>query len=126
MLATHHIIGFVPTKDFPRAKAFYQNVLGLEFSGEDSFAVEFLAGGNRVRLTKVDSFEPRPFAILGWEVPDIIRVVAGLQERGLVFEKYSFLKQDPLGIWDSPSGARVAWFKDPDSNVLSISQHPAD
>lgn len=123
MLAKNKILGFVPTKDFGRAKKFYVDVLGLEFSSEDQFALELRAGGNRIRISKAENFEPMPFTILGWEVLDIEKIASGLKERGVQFETYSWMSQNSLGIWDSPSGSRVAWFKDPDGNVLSISQH---
>jgi predicted enzyme related to lactoylglutathione lyase len=124
MLKSQKILGFVPTKNPGLAKSFYVDVLGIEFSYEDQFAIELLSGGNRIRIAKAEKFEPMPFAILGWEVTEIDREVAGLTERGVQFEIYPFLKQNATGIWDSPSGARVAWFKDPDGNLLSLSQHP--
>ena len=123
MLSKNKILGFVPTKDSKRAKAFYVEVLGLEFSSEDQFALELRAGGNRIRIAKTDVFEPMPFTILGWEVAGIDNIAASLIDRGVVFEKYNGLEQNNVGIWNSPSGARVAWFKDPDGNLLSISQH---
>jgi hypothetical protein len=118
------ILGFVPTKYPQRAKALYVEVLGLEFSSEDQFALELQAGGNRIRIAKTDDFEPMPFTILGWEVAGIDSIVAGLIDRGVVFEKYNGSEQNDVGIWNSPSGARVAWFKDTDGNLPSIFQHP--
>jgi hypothetical protein len=60
---------------------------------------------------------------MGWEVSDIEAVVKWLTERGVAFEKYPFVQDRKLGIWTAPSGDKVAWFKDPDGNVLSVSQH---
>jgi predicted enzyme related to lactoylglutathione lyase len=124
MLNDNKIVGFVPTKDPQAAKSFYLEVLGLEFSNEDQFALEVKAGGNRIRISKAENFQPLPFTILGWEVLEIDRVATRLKNQGVRFERYSFMKQNEIGIWDSPSGSRVAWFKDPDGNLLSISQHP--
>jgi catechol 2,3-dioxygenase-like lactoylglutathione lyase family enzyme len=124
MLARNKIKGFVPTKDLKRAKPFYLDVLGLKFESEDQFALEVWGGENRIRIVPVETFDPMPITILGWDVPDIEFVATGLRERGVTFETYSFLKQNALGIWDSPQGTRVAWFKDPDGNVLAISQYP--
>ena len=124
MLATSKILGFVPMKDSARAKAFYVDVLGLEFAHEDQYAIEVHGGGSRIRIAKTENFDPAPFTILGWEVQNIDQVATTLTDRGVKFETYTWMKQNPLGIWDSPTGARVAWFKDPDGNVLSLSQHP--
>lgn len=123
MLGSEKIIGFVPTRDAKKAKQFYQNVLGLKLVSEDQFAVIFDANGTMLRVTPVPEFKPDPFTMLGWEVTDIQKTVSGLRQRGVMFEEYGFLKQDELGIWTAPGGARVAWFKDPDGNLLSVSQH---
>lgn len=123
MLGEYKIKGFVPTKDLKRAKPFYLDVLGLKFESEDQYALEVWGGDNRIRIVPTENFEPMPSTIFGWEVPDIERVALGLKERGVSFEKYPFLQQDTLGIWNSPQGTRVAWFKDPDGNVLSLSQY---
>ena len=68
-------------------------------------------------------FTPHPFTLLGWEVTGIEKEVAALAEAGVVFERYGFFEQDALGIWTAPNGDKVAWFKDPDGNTLSVSQH---
>ena len=60
---------------------------------------------------------------MGWEVNDIDAMVKWLKGRGVVFEKYPFVQDRELGIWKTPNGDKVAWFKDPDGNVLSLSQH---
>lgn len=123
MLGSQKIIGFIPTRDAKKARQFYQDVLQLKLVSEDQFAVVFDANGNMLRVTPVPEFKPDPFTILGWEVTDIQKTVSGLRQQGVVFEKYGFLKQDELGIWSAPGGAKVAWFKDPDGNLLSVSQH---
>jgi len=122
MLGSIDIVAFVPTKDFEKARAFYEGVLGLRFVKNDGFAMVLDANGIMVRVAKAQ-FTPAPFTILGWQVPDIEKMVAGLQARGVQFERFGFLEQDALGIWTAPSGDKVAWFKDPDGNVLSVSQH---
>ena len=122
-LADAHVVAFVPTKDFKLAREFYEATLGLPLLVADDFALQFEVGKTRIRVTKVGSFEPAPFTILGWRVPDLAVAVAALVQRGVRFEHFPGLKQDEYGIWTAPSGARVAWFKDPDGNVLSLSQH---
>lgn len=123
MLGSTKIVAFAPTKDFKKARAFYEGVLGLRFISEDPFALVLDANRIMVRVTKVPEFKPQQFTILGWEVSDIEKFVSGLQEKGVNFERYGLPGQDERGIWTAPGGAKVAWFKDPDGNVLSISQH---
>ncbi|HZM11838.1 MAG TPA: VOC family protein [Candidatus Limnocylindrales bacterium] len=124
MLASEKIIGFVPITDAARAKSFYAEKLGLKFVSEDPFAIVFDANGNMIRLTRMKEVKPQAFAILGWQVPDIVTTVQRLQAAGVKFERYGdFMQQDELGIWSAPGGSRVAWFKDPDGNTLSVSQH---
>lgn len=123
MLGSRHIVAFIPTRDAKKAKHFYQEVVGLRFVSEDQFAVVFDANGIMLRVTPAPEFKPHPFTVLGWQVSGIEKVVSGLQKKGAVFERYGFMKQDDLGIWSAPGGAKVAWFKDPDGNLLSVSQH---
>lgn len=123
MLDSYKIVAFVPTRDFKKARAFYEGTLGLRFVSEDGFALVMDANGTMVRISKVPEFKPHQFTILGWEVPNIEKVVAGLEERGIHFERYGFPGQDEQGIWTAPNGDKVAWFKDPDGNILSVSQH---
>ncbi len=122
MLNHANIIAFIPTTDFAKARSFYEGVLGLRVESEDSFALVLDANGTMLRVTKVQNLRPQAFTIAGWHVPDIEIVVKGLMERGVDFEQYGMPGQDQRGIWKSPSGARIAWFKDPDGNVLSLTQ----
>jgi catechol 2,3-dioxygenase-like lactoylglutathione lyase family enzyme len=124
MLGNRKIMAFVPTKNPRRSRAFYEGVLGLRFVSDDAFALVLDANGIMVRITKVSEMNPAPFTVLGWEVPHITDTVSGLMERGVKFEMYGITGQDDRGIWTAPSGARVAWFKDPDGNVLSLTQFP--
>jgi hypothetical protein len=64
-----------------------------------------------------------PYTVLGWQVDDIAAAVRGLVAKGVKFERYFWMEQDDLGIWSAPSGAKVAWFKDRDGNLLSVGQH---
>jgi catechol 2,3-dioxygenase-like lactoylglutathione lyase family enzyme len=123
MLASSKIIGFVPTKDSAQARSFYEGKLGFQFVSDDPFALVMKAGETQVRIAKVQDFTPPPFTVLGWEVSNIEEVVAWLQKRGVAFEKYPWVEDKERGIWAAPSGDKIAWFKDPDGNVLSISQH---
>jgi catechol 2,3-dioxygenase-like lactoylglutathione lyase family enzyme len=124
MLGSINIVAFVPTQDSAKARAFYEGVLGLRFVKDDGFALVLDAKGIMVRVAKVPPpFTPAPFTILGWQVTEIEKVAEGLQSKGVHFERFGFFEQDKLGIWTAPSGDKVAWFKDPDGNILSLSQH---
>lgn len=123
MLSEGEVMGFVPTKDAARARAFYEGMLGLRFVSDDPFALVVESHGTFIRITKVEEFVPAPFTVLGWRVQNIEHEVETLNARGVIFERYPFLTQSDLGIWSAPGGAKVAWFHDPDQNVLSLSQH---
>ena len=123
LLASCDPIAFVASTDAERARVFYRDVLGLTLSSEDlPFALVFDLNGTMLRVTMVREFSPAPFTVLGWKVPDIVDAAGKLRNAGVVFERFPGMEQDEHGIWSAP-GARVAWFKDPDGNVLSISQH---
>ncbi|MHB1672811.1 MAG: VOC family protein [Acidobacteriaceae bacterium] len=121
-LASARLVAFLPTNDAERARVFYENRLGLTFRGDDSFALIFEANGTTLRIVRVGDFTPAPFTVLGWQVADIEGTVAWLRENGITFQKYSGLEQDDSDVWTAPGGTKVAWFLDPDGNVLSISQ----
>ena len=122
VLAGDDLIAFVATGDPARARAFYGETLGLELVEETPFAVVFRVGTTMLRVTVVDAVVAAPYTVLGWAVADIAARVRELGERGVAFERYAGLEQDELGVWRSPSGARIAWFKDPDGNTLSLTQ----
>ena len=116
------LMAFLATRDGARARAFYETTLGFQVVSDDGFALALDASGTMVRIQKVAAFDPHPFTALGWAVPDIGRAVEQLVAAGVVFARFAGLDQDDRGIWRSPSGARVAWFKDPDGNTLSLTQ----
>ena len=115
-------MAFVATLDPARAKEFYRGTLGLPLVNEDPFALVFDANGTMLRVTRVQELAPAKYTVLGWQVRDIVQTVKDLQKAHVTLERYPGMQQDKLGIWSSPGGARVAWFKDPDGNTLSITQ----
>ena len=123
MLTHSPLIAFIPTKDTTRARHFYEDLLGLRFISDDSFAIVMDANGTMVRIVRVEDFSPFPFTFLGWQVNDIHKIIAELARKGLEFTRYPYLEQSSDGVWTAPGGAQVAWFTDPDGNTLSISQH---
>jgi catechol 2,3-dioxygenase-like lactoylglutathione lyase family enzyme len=123
VLGSANIVAFVPVTNAEKSRAFYEGLLGLRLVKEDSFALIFDADGIMLRAVKMKEVKPSTFTILGWEVKSIEDTVTSLRERGVQFEVFGFFKQDELGIWTAPSGDKVAWFKDPDGNILSLSEH---
>jgi catechol 2,3-dioxygenase-like lactoylglutathione lyase family enzyme len=114
---------FVCVTDRARAKAFYGGTLGLTLKHEDGFAIVFDSNGTTLRVSPVKDLKPQPFTVLGWEVPDIKAAVKALAGAGIEFVRVPGLPQDESGIWSPAPGIFVAWFKDPDGNMLSVAQH---
>ena len=122
LMGSQKLVAFVATRDPGRAKAFYRDTLGLRLVSEDEFALVFDAAGTMLRVTTVQEVAAAKYTVLGWQVSDIVRTAKNLQKALITLERYAGMRQDELGIWNSPSGARVAWFKDPDGNTLGITQ----
>ena len=122
MLSTARIVAFVATALPDRARHFYVETLGLPLLADEPFALVFDANGVMLRVQKVAALAPAPHTVLGWNVPDVRAAVEVLAAKGVVFERFDGMPQDAFGIWTSPGGASVAWFKDPDGNLLSLTQ----
>lgn len=122
MLADKELKAFIPTLKPDEAKTFYRDILGLTLLSEDNYALEFMANKTLLRVITVQDLKPHPFTTLGWNVKDISAIIKYLNLNNILCEKYEFLQQDDLGIWISPNGSKVAWFKDPDGNVLSLTE----
>ncbi|MGD1104185.1 MAG: VOC family protein [Terriglobia bacterium] len=121
-LGSKKIMAFVGTQDAAKAQAFYRDTLGLRLISEDPFALAFDAHGIMLRVSKVGKVVIAPYTVLGWQVKNVAKAVKALLKAGVIFERYKGMGQDDLGIWHSPSSAKVAWFKDPDGNTLSVTQ----
>lgn len=122
ILGHQELVAFVATRDPSRAKKFYRDTLGLPLVSEDEFALVFDATGTMLRVTRVQELAAAKYTVLGWRVRNIVQTAKDLQTAHVILERYPGMHQDEVGIWNSPSGARVAWFKDPDGNTLSITQ----
>ena len=122
MLGAETLTAFLATTNGPRARQFYEKILGLRLKTDDEFALAFDAEGIELRIQKVKAFVPQPFTALGWRVGSIRKSMSALARAGVTFERYEFLQQDDQGVWQAPSGTQVAWFKDPDGNLLSLTQ----
>jgi catechol 2,3-dioxygenase-like lactoylglutathione lyase family enzyme len=125
MLGSCDLTAFVATADAERAREFYERVLGLRLIADEPFALVFDANGTMLRISKVQSVAAAPYTVLGWNAGDIALVARALASKGVVFERYEGMAQDELGVWASPGGAKVAWFTDPDGNLLSVTEGAA-
>jgi len=122
MLGNEKIMSFVGVSDANKARAFYRDTLGLKMLYEDGFALAFDVVGVMLRVTLVGEVRPQPYTVLGWQVNDATAMVRALANAGVKVERYPHVEQDEDGIWNAPGGAKIAWFKDPDNNILSIAQ----
>ncbi|HEX4197268.1 MAG TPA: VOC family protein [Caulobacteraceae bacterium] len=121
MLAQETLVAFLATSDAIRARAFYEGVLGLAFTGDHEYLATFESASARLNLQKLDHVNPPHGTAMGWAVRDLRGTVRALKERGVVFERYDNHDQDGMDIWSPIPGQGVAWFKDPDGNLLSLS-----
>ena len=124
MLNQSRLVCFIATTDADRARAFYQDTLGLALIEDGGYALVFDANGTQLRVQRVDAVAPHAYTALGWEVSDLAATVRALAARGVAVARFPGLPLDADGIWDTPDGSRVAWLHDPDSNTLSLSQAP--
>ena len=123
MLANATITTLLGTVKAEAAKAFYQDVLGLKFLTDDSYAMVFEGKNTHIRVSRVPVVSPTQYAVLGFTVEDIEKSIDDLRAKGVIFARFGFFVQDERGIWTAPDGTKVAWFHDPDLNMLSLVQH---
>lgn len=123
LLDSAPIMAFSATANAERAKTFYRDQLGLKLLEDSPFALVFDTAGTMLRVQKVRAVPEAQYTILGWRVTDIFSKVDELERAGVHFERYGLPGQDEKGIWTPPgSNAKIAWFKDPDGNILSLTQ----
>ncbi len=119
------LVAFVGVGDLDRAQEFYGGLLGIPLADERPYALVGVVGGAVLRITLVPAVVPAPYTVLGWTVTDLAATVAGLDRAGVRLARFDGLDQDAAGVWAAPGGARVAWFTDPDGNLLSLTQSPS-
>jgi len=122
MLDSATAIAFLPSTDLDRSRTFFADLLGLVVQEVTPFACVLSAGGTMLRVTRVDDLRPQPFTVFGWDVPDLRAELAALVAAGVEFTRYDGVDQDADGVWSTPGGDLIAWFRDPDGNTLSITQ----
>jgi catechol 2,3-dioxygenase-like lactoylglutathione lyase family enzyme len=124
VLGEADVVAFVASCDLEAAGRFYGEVLGLRPLEAGEFARAYDANGTQLRVTLVEQVTAAPNTVLGWRVADIVVTIRALREAGVVFKRYAGMTQDDDGVWIAPGGSLVAWFADPDGNVLSLQQPP--
>ena len=122
MLASASVVSILGTTRAEASKQFYAATLGLKFIKDDGYAFVFDIGGRELRVSRVPAVIPSTYAVLGFQVADIAAVIDDLAGKGVKFERFGFFQQDARGVWDAPDGTKVAWFRDPDLNMLSVVQ----
>lgn len=123
-LGSQQLVAFLPTRNPEQARKFFEGTLGLPLvSDQLPWALVFDAHGTTLKVVNAPPYDPLPFTVLGWDVDDVEATVKELRAAGVEFMRYPNMEQDENGVWTSPAGAQVAWFKDPDGNTLSVSQH---
>lgn len=121
-ITSGQIMAFAPTVDRDRARSFYRDTLGLTLKSDEEYALVFDSNGTMLRVAIVQQLTAAPFTILGWQVSDIAAAIAELTDKGVRFELFPGMPQDSQGVMAFPGGDQVAWFKDPDGNILSVTQ----
>ena len=124
MLGNAKVQAMVGTGKADIARAFYGDTLGMKLKREDNFAMIFEVGDRELRVNRVPAVVPSTYAVLGFHVTDITAIATGLEAKGVMMERFPFLPGDANGVWTAPDGTKVAWFRDPDGNLLSIVQLP--
>lgn len=119
------VMAILGTADMDRALQFYGDTLGLSVISSDPFGTSLEGGGTELRLTRVPTVVPTPYAQMAWRVADLDAVAGALAAVGVTLVRFDHLEQDEVGAWTSPAGVRVAWFHDPDRNLLSLVEDPS-
>jgi YD repeat-containing protein len=125
MLQNERLIALVASTDLERSRAFYGGALSLPQVGEDEYGITFESNGARLRVSRVEALTPAPYTVVGWGVANIADSIRALTAGGVTFERYDWFPQDELGVWTAPDGSKVAWFKDPEGNTLSLTEFAA-
>lgn len=114
---------FLATTKPDECLAFYTKTMGLELAEDGEYALVFKLKSVELRISKVPAFTPHMFTVLDWIVDDLNAAMTLLESKGVTFEIFKGMGQDERGVWQVPDGqTKIAWFKDPDGNVLSVSE----
>jgi predicted enzyme related to lactoylglutathione lyase len=122
-LASAIPVAFISVSSRDAGLGFYRDTLGLTHASGDDFGDFFDIGGGRMRMTAMPDFKGGAHPVFGLQVNDIAATVTDLKAKGVAMTIYEGMGQDQNGIWTAPDGVnKVAWFADPDGNVLSLNE----
>ncbi|RVW01840.1 VOC family protein [Rhodococcus spongiicola] len=119
------LVAFLASTDLDVSSMFYVDTLGLSEVERTPFTLVVDGGGTELRITLVQSRVDTGYTVLGWRTTDLSSTVDQLRGKGIEFLRYQGMDQDEHAVWTAPDGTRVAWFRDPHGNVLSIHQPPS-
>jgi predicted enzyme related to lactoylglutathione lyase len=125
MLKNSKAFSSFAVRDLEAARKFYSQTLGVDVSdvpGMNGLMQLNLAGGVRIFVYPKPDHTPATFTVLNFPVDNVERAVDALVERGVRFEIYKEgpVKTNAKGIASGDEGPRIAWFKDPSGNILSV------
>jgi catechol 2,3-dioxygenase-like lactoylglutathione lyase family enzyme len=122
MLRTAPIRAYIPAADIARARTFYEGVLGLHPREEFAGGVIYECGGTEVFMYPTPNAGTSQASQAFWQVDDVEAEVAGLKSRGVTFEEYDMPGLKTRNGILTAGGAKTAWFKDTEGNILAVSQ----
>ena len=119
-LADASLQTLVWSSNIARSQQFYSEVLGLPLTDNSHWALVYRVGQGCLRVSPVQSTASSEHTVFGFEVADFGQVVADLTSKGVNFERFPGFAHDEAGAWVAPDGTNVAWFRDPDGNLISL------
>jgi catechol 2,3-dioxygenase-like lactoylglutathione lyase family enzyme len=122
MLANAPIRAYIPVSDVARARKFYEKTLGLEPKMEYAGGVVYECGGTEVFMYPTPNAGTSKASQAFWQVADVEAEVAELKARGVAFEEYDMPGIKMKNSIATGGGAKTAWFKDTEGNILAVSQ----
>jgi catechol 2,3-dioxygenase-like lactoylglutathione lyase family enzyme len=118
----------IPVKDLQKTRKFYEDVLGFTPEFDDPNGISYKSGSGRFNVYPTEFAGTAKHTLIGWYTPEIEKTVEELTAKGVTFEQYDMgdFKTDAKGIATMGEEGKAAWFKDPEGNILSVWQGPAD
>ena len=122
MLSNAPIRAYLPASNLPRARKFYEEIVGLQPKEEYAGGVIYECGGAEVFLYPTPNAGTSKASQAYWSVTDVEAEVADLKSRGVKFEDYNMPGIKMTNSIATGGGAKTAWFKDTEGNILAVSQ----
>ncbi len=121
MLGTRNAVANLAVSDLDRARRFYTDTLGLkQVDSEGDELVVFQSGDSNINVYRSEFAGTNEATAVTWEVDDIDAEVNSLKSKGVMFEHYDMPDLEVKGDVHVGEDMKIAWFKDPDGNILNI------